>query len=83
MFARWYAHMDKAESLAVDEEHKKLVRIARLPIAFTEAHCQKDAAKRKAMLQSYLDTAKPLGAAVLVAENQQFIDWARRQGLKY
>ncbi|MEE3372701.1 MAG: DUF4838 domain-containing protein [Planctomycetota bacterium] len=83
MFARWYAYMDEAESLAVDKEHKRLVRIARLPIAFTEAHCQKDTAKRKAMLQSYLHTARPLGAAVLVGENQHFIDWSRRRGLQY
>ena len=83
LYARWYGYMDKAESLAVDEEHKKLVRIARLPIEFTQGYHEKDAAKRKALLQAFLDKAKSLGAASLIGENSAFVTWAKQQGLKW
>ena len=61
MIARWYAYMDRAESLAADEEHKKLVRIARLPTQFTEVNIEQDPAQRQVLLQSYFDTARDLG----------------------
>ena len=68
MFARWHAYMDKAETLATDEEHKKLVQIARLPITLTEGNWQKDPEKRKAMFQEYFDTAVSLGVSQAIGE---------------
>ena len=72
----------RAEALAADEEHKKLVRIARLPIQFTQAYHVKDPAKRKKQLQAFLDNAKSLGAATLLGENRHFADWSRAEGLE-
>lgn len=82
MFARWYVTMDKAESLAEDDEHKKLVRISRLPIQFTEASIVEDPAKRKVMFQAYLDNARSLGAAQIIRENRHYKEWAQEMGLK-
>jgi len=62
IIARWYAYMDKAESLAEDEEHKELVRIARLPIQFTEAEIEPDQTKRRGLMQTWLDDSRALGA---------------------
>jgi len=83
MIARWYAYMDKAESLAEDEEHKKLVCIARLPVQFTEANIEQDPARRQVLLQAYLDTARELGTAGLAGENQHFQRWAERMKLQW
>lgn len=83
MIARWYGYMDKAESLAEDEEHKKLVRIARLPVQFTEANIEQDPTQRQLLLQAYLDTARDLGAANTVGENQPFRRWADEMKLEW
>ena len=82
MYSRWYEYMKKAESLADDDKHRKLVRIARLPIQFTEAFYQKDPAKRKSLLQAFLNNARGLGAASIISENCAFTTWASREGLK-
>ena len=82
IFARWNATLDKAESLAEDEPHKKLVRISRLPIQFTEASIVEDQAKRKVMFQAYLDNARSLGAAQIIRENRHYNEWAQEMGLK-
>jgi len=79
MFARWYAYIDKAESLVTDEEHLRMVRIARLPIMYTEAIVQSN----KAGLQTYLDTARSLGAATLMHEALPIRVWAQRKGLEW
>ena len=81
MFARWYAIMDKAESLAEDDEHKRLIRISRLPIQFTEASITEDPAKRKVMFQAYLDNARSLGAAQHINEGKNHDNWAQEMGL--
>ncbi len=82
MIARWYAYMDEAESLAEDEEHKKLVRIARLPVQFTEANIEPDPAQRQILLQSYLDAARALGAAHQIGLGHSFDAWAGATGLE-
>jgi len=81
IFARWHAFMDRAEALVADEEHRKLVQIARLPILFTEAYCQKDPQRRHEMQQAYLDTGFSLGALTLIAEGRHYVLWANEQGL--
>ena len=83
MFARWHQYMDKALALAEDEAHKKLVRIARLPIQLTEAMIVEDQTERKAMLQTYLDTARALGAAQIISENRAYVTWACDMGLHW
>ena len=83
MIARWYGHFERAESLAADEEHKKLVRIARLPVQFTEGNLAKDPARRKALLQRMLDDGRALGAATTYSEGDHFIQWAEREGLEW
>jgi Domain of unknown function (DUF4838) len=82
MFARWHATMDKAETLAEDDDHRKLIRISRLPIQFTEASIVEDQAKRKVMFQAYLDNARSLGAAQIIFENRHYNEWAQEMGLK-
>ncbi len=83
MFARWYATIDKAESLAEDEEHKRLVRIARLPVQFTQGCNMKDPDERRAALQSYLDNARQLGASGMIGIGESLRVWAGRQGLAW
>ena len=83
LYARWYGYMDEAESLAADEERKRLVRIARLPIQFTQGYYEQDAQKRTAILQAFLDKARALGAASLIGEVHPFEKWAGQQGLKW
>ena len=82
-FDRWYAYMDEAEALAEDDEHKRLVRIARLPIELTQAVIIEDETERKAALQAYLDNARDLGAAQIINENRAFVTWANDNGLKW
>ena len=81
-FARWYALIDKAESLAADEEYRKRVRIARLPIEFAEGSIEADPARRKALLQTYYDHARELGASHLIGEGDTYGNWASQLGLK-
>ena len=83
MFARWYATIDKAESLAEDEQHKRLVRIARLPVQFTQGCNMKDPDERRAALQSYLDNARQLGASGMIGIGESLRVWAGRQGLAW
>ena len=83
MIARWYAYLDQAEAATEDEEQRKLVRIARLPIQFTAAHITTDPEERQTRLQAYLDQARALGAAELLNEGYYFHDWANRLGLKW
>ena len=83
MITRWYAYFDRAESLAVDEEHKKLVRIARLPVQFTAGNLEQDPEQRKVLLQRMLDDGRALGAANIYSEGVHFIQWAEREGLKW
>lgn len=82
-FVRWYGYMDRAHDLAEDEPHKELVRIARLPIQLTEAMIVADEARRKTMLQAYLDEARSLGAAQIINENLACETWARGLGLAW
>jgi hypothetical protein len=81
-FARWHAYMDRAEALAADAELKKLVQIARLPIMFTEAFCEKDPQRRKQMQQAYWDTGRSLGALTHMSEGTHFAQWAGKLGLR-
>ena len=83
LYARWYAYMDKAESLAADAEHKRLIRIARLPIQFTQGYYEQNTEKRKVLLQAFLDKARALGAASLIGEVHTFEKWAGQVGLKW
>jgi len=83
MIARWYAYMDNAESLAKDDEHKKLVRIARLAVQFTEANIEQDPTERQVLLQAYLDTARELGAAYFVGEGISLRAWAEQMKLQW
>ena len=82
MFARWHAYMDKAESLATEKEHLRMVRIARLPIMFTEAMLNSNPQQQKVGLQKYFDVARSLGAANLMNEGQAVHTWAQQKGLK-
>ena len=82
-FARWHRYMDKALALAEDEPHKKLVRIARLPIQLTEADIEEDPTRRKAMLQAYLDNARSLSVAQNISENRSYRLWADQMGLQW
>ena len=66
--ARWYGHVDRAERAAVDDDHKKLVRIARLPIQRTEALIVEDKTKRRELMQAWLDACRKLGAYEKVGE---------------
>ena len=83
MLKRWYGYFDRAESLATDEAHKKLVRIARLPVQFTEGNVAGDPEQRKVLLQRFLDEGRALGALNNYAEAIHFITWAKRIGLKW
>jgi len=83
MFARWYAYMEKAESLAENDEMKKLVLIARLPIQFTEANSTKDPQQRQDRLDAYLRSAQQLIGNVVMAEGVDHYVWAQSVGLKW
>jgi len=83
MISRWYAYMDKAESLAGNDEMKKLVRISRLPIQFTEANITKDPHQRQGRLEAYLRSAQQLVGNVVMTEGMDHYVWAQSVGLKW
>jgi hypothetical protein len=83
MLTRWYALMNQAESLAADYRQRRMAGIARLPIQFTEANLTEEPAKRKVLLQKFLDDARNLGAANCVSEGKAFITWAGAEGLTW
>ena len=83
MFERWYAHLDRAQALAVDEEHKKNVGVARLAIQFTEAHLVTDPDKRKEALQAYIDATRKLIGNPAMTLREHHHTWAARQGLRW
>ena len=85
MISRWYDILDTAESKAEDE-HKRFVRISRLHVQFTEAELTGDPARRKTLLQGFLDDARKLGSVYIEAAEggpAAFLDnWKRTEGLQ-
>ena len=84
MIARWYSHMDEAESLAVDAECKRLVRIARLSIQRTESLITKDETKCRELMQVLVDDSRALGANENVGEGNQTLQrWTKMKKLEW
>ncbi|MEE3371541.1 MAG: hypothetical protein VX346_19570 [Planctomycetota bacterium] len=67
--------------LGADNEHKRLIRIARLPIQFRQAFYEQDAEKRQALLQMFLDNSGALSAESLIGEVRTFEMWVDQVGL--
>ena len=82
-FARWYAYMDEAETLAEDDEHKRLVRIVCLRIQLTQAVIIENQRERKIALQAYVGNARELGVAQIISENRSYEAWANDLGLQW
>ncbi len=81
MISRWYSLLEDAESKAVDEEHKRFVRISMLHVQFTEAQLKTDAAEKKSLLQKFLNNARTLRVTYIGPSPKFLADWARVEGL--
>ncbi len=79
--ARWYSILDAAESKAVDDEHKRYVKISRLHVQFTEGMLTKDADKRKDLLRKFADDSKPLGVYYIGGPARWLHEWRTREAL--
>ena len=75
--------MDEAETLAEDDEHKRLIRIVRLRIQLTQAVIIENQRERKIALQAYVGNARELGVAQVISENRSYEAWANDLGLQW
>jgi hypothetical protein len=81
MTSRWTSQLEAAAAQALDEEHRRLVRVSRLHVQFTEASLCADPALRKSLLQKFLVEARTLGVTYIGPAPQFLEAWARTEGL--